>query len=72
MSDFTDDVERLVPPPDNRALLIGLLIGALIGAAAVALNSPRSGVATRELLRERGLELKDRADNYLRTRRSPL
>nr|WP_255603933.1 YtxH domain-containing protein [Oscillochloris sp. ZM17-4] len=49
-----------------------MLLGALAGAAAAALLAPRSGAATRELLRERGLELKDRAEEMLRSRRSPL
>lgn len=74
MSDLSAEIEDLVVGPRDRSLLLGLLLGALAGAAAATLLAPRSGPATRELLRERGLELKDRADDLLRGRRqsSPL
>lgn len=53
----------------RSALLNGLVIGALAGALAASLLAPRSGLKTRELMRERGLELKDRvADRIDRTR----
>lgn len=53
----------------------GLLVGLLVGAAVAALNAPRRGTETRTLLRDRSLELKDRAvqaaqqaqDNALRS-----
>lgn len=61
------DVTRLVPGPDY-GLLKGLLIGMALGAAGAAMLAPRRGAATRELIRERGLELKDRADALLRGR----
>lgn len=42
--------------------LAGLLVGALVGAAASLLLAPQSGEETRTLIRERGIELKDQAD----------
>ncbi len=63
----SSDVARLVPGPD-RSLLKGLLLGVALGAVGAAFLAPRRGGATRELIRERGLELKDRADVLLRGR----
>jgi hypothetical protein len=67
MKHRTADVNRLVPGPDY-ALFKGLLLGLALGAGVAALLAPRRGAATRELIRERGLELKDRADAFLRGR----
>jgi gas vesicle protein len=67
MSDMTEAVDALFPRP-GRELWVGLALGLLAGAVAAALAAPRSGTSTRELLRERGLELKDRADELLRRR----
>jgi gas vesicle protein len=72
VNDIDQAVAELIPGERRSGMLAGLLLGALAGAAAAALLSPQSGSATRELLRERGLELKDRADELLRSRRSPL
>ena len=41
--------------------LAGFLIGAFAGAAAALLFAPKSGEETRTIIRERGIELKDRA-----------
>ncbi len=72
MSDIDQAVAAIIPGGRDRSMLSGLLLGALAGAAAAALLATRSGAATRELLRERGLELKDRAEEFLRSRRSAL
>ncbi len=40
----------------------GFLIGALVGAAVTFLLAPHSGEETRMLIRDKGVELKDRAD----------
>jgi gas vesicle protein len=40
--------------------LAGLLIGGLVGAATALLLAPQPGEETREDLREKGIELKDR------------
>lgn len=40
----------------------GFFIGALIGAATALLLAPQSGEATRTQLREKGIELKEKAE----------
>lgn len=67
MKHRSSDIARLVPGPDY-ALLKGVMFGLALGAVGAAVLAPRRGAATRELLRERGLELKDRADAMLRGR----
>jgi gas vesicle protein len=42
-------------------LFVGGLVGGLLGAAAAMLLAPQSGEDTRAYLKEKGLELKDRA-----------
>lgn len=41
--------------------LAGFVIGGLIGAAAALLLAPQSGEETRAAIREKGIEIKDRA-----------
>lgn len=41
--------------------LTGFLLGTVVGAAAALLLAPQSGEETREVIRERGIELKGRA-----------
>jgi len=43
--------------------LTGIFVGAGIGAAATLLLAPQSGEETREAIRERGFELKGRAED---------
>jgi gas vesicle protein len=43
------------------SMLFPYLIGALIGAGIALLMAPKSGQETRHMIRERGVELKDRA-----------
>jgi len=43
--------------------LAGLLVGAGVGATAALLLAPQSGQETREVIRERGLEVKSRAED---------
>ncbi|HEX5691568.1 MAG TPA: YtxH domain-containing protein [Roseiflexaceae bacterium] len=45
--------------------LAGLVAGAIVGGAAAALLAPRSGPETREQIVERGLELKNRAEDVV-------
>jgi gas vesicle protein len=45
----------------------GLFVGALIGAAAASLYAPRSGPQNRELVREKGLVLKERVSDVATT-----
>ena len=49
----------------NRAFLWGLISGAAVGALAAALFSPRSGPEAREQVVERGVELKNRAEDVV-------
>ncbi len=51
---------------DFGAFMTGLIIGGLVGAGASLLMAPQSGEETRELLRDRGIELRDRADEEVR------
>lgn len=48
---------------DSRGweFLTGFLLGTAVGAATALLLAPQSGEETRELIRERGIELKGRA-----------
>jgi gas vesicle protein len=46
---------------DLGAFLSGVIIGGLIGAAAALLLAPQSGEETRAIIRERSIELKDKA-----------
>jgi len=43
--------------------LAGFFVGALVGAAAAFLFAPQSGEETRTIIREKGIEIKDRADD---------
>jgi gas vesicle protein len=42
--------------------IAGFLVGALIGAAAAILFAPQSGEETRVMIHDKGIELKDRAE----------
>jgi len=44
------------------AFLAGIFIGGLVGAAAALLLAPQSGEETREQIREKSIELRDRAE----------
>jgi gas vesicle protein len=44
------------------SFIAGFLIGGIIGAGMALIMAPQSGEETREMLRERGIELKNRAD----------
>jgi gas vesicle protein len=46
---------------DLGAFLSGVIIGGLVGAAAALLLAPQSGEETRAIIKERSIELKDRA-----------
>ncbi len=43
------------------AFLIGFIIGGLTGAAISLIMAPQSGEETREILRDRAIELRDKA-----------
>lgn len=46
---------------DFGAYLAGFLIGGLVGAAAALLLAPQSGEETRTILRDKSIELRDKA-----------
>ena len=50
---------------DFGAFIVGFLVGGLTGAAVALLFAPQSGVETRALLREKAIELKDKASDSL-------
>lgn len=47
----------------GSGFLTGMLLGVGVGAAAALLFAPKSGEETRGAIRERGLELKSRAED---------
>ncbi len=47
----------------------GLIIGGLVGAAVAVLMAPQSGEETRAQLRDRSLDIKDRAEEGVLTAR---
>jgi len=49
----------------DMAFFVGLVAGAIVGGAVAALLAPRSGPETREQIVERGLELKNRAEDVV-------
>lgn len=46
---------------DFGAFLSGFIVGGLVGAAIALLMAPQSGEETRVMIRDRSIELKDRA-----------
>jgi len=48
---------------DDLLFFAGLVLGAVVGGAVAALLTPQSGPEVREQVAERGLELKNRADD---------
>ena len=51
-------------------LFIGVLLGGLIGVVVVLLAAPQSGVQTRTMLRDKGIELKNRANSTVQDTRT--
>jgi gas vesicle protein len=50
---------------DFGAFIVGFLVGGLTGAAVALLFAPQSGAETRALIREKAIELKDKASDSL-------
>jgi gas vesicle protein len=48
---------------DSRGFLSGLFYGAVIGTAVGLLMAPRSGIETRQQLRETGVRLRDQVEH---------
>jgi gas vesicle protein len=51
---------------DVGAFLTGFIVGGLVGAAVSLLLAPQSGEETRTLIRDKGIELRDRADEEIK------
>jgi gas vesicle protein len=50
---------------DFGAFLVGFIVGGLTGAAVALLMAPQTGEETRTIIKERAIELKDKAaDTY--------
>lgn len=49
---------------DFGTFLAGFIIGGLVGAATAMLLAPQSGEETRTLIKDRSIELRDRAVEY--------
>jgi len=54
---------------DFGAFLAGFVIGGLVGAAVALILAPQSGEETRTLIRDRSIELKDKAAETAETAR---
>ena len=50
---------------DFGAFIVGFLVGGLTGAAVALLFAPQSGTETRALIREKAIEIKDKASDSL-------
>jgi gas vesicle protein len=61
-----DDIKAMV------GFLTGLVVGCVTGLVLGILLAPQSGEETRELLREKGIELKGRAEDLSEEGRSRL
>jgi len=48
---------------ETGAFLAGFILGGLVGAAAALILAPQSGEQTRTQIREKGIELRDRAED---------
>ncbi|MDI6696479.1 MAG: YtxH domain-containing protein [Anaerolineales bacterium] len=49
---------------DFGSFFAGLIVGGLVGAAVALLMAPQSGEETRAVIRDRGIELKEKAVEY--------
>jgi gas vesicle protein len=54
---------------DFGTFLAGFVIGGLVGAAVAMLMAPQTGEETRTMIKEKSIELKDRAVEYSETAR---
>jgi len=50
-------------------LLIGVLIGGFVGVGVALLSAPQSGSQTRNMLHDKGVELRDRANTTVQDTR---
>jgi len=57
---MNENQEPIVHSNNILGVLVGMLIGGLAGAVTMLLLAPQSGKDTRILLKEKGIELRDR------------
>ena len=58
---INENLEYKHPTNSVLNILVGMLIGGLAGAVTMLLVAPQSGKRTRIQIREKGIELRDRA-----------
>ncbi len=56
---------------DIGAFLTGFVVGGLVGAAVALILAPQSGAETREQIRMKGIELKERGEETLTVTATP-
>lgn len=49
---------------EGLSFVFGLMVGTLVGASVAIILAPQSGERTREVLRDRALEYKERAADF--------
>ncbi len=49
---------------EGLSFVFGLMVGSLVGASVAIILAPQSGERTREVLRDRALEYKERAADF--------
>ncbi len=50
---------------DGKSLVIGVLVGVAAGIAIGYLTAPQSGKETRQMIKEKAVELKDKAGDVI-------
>jgi gas vesicle protein len=50
---------------DGKSMAVGILIGVAAGVAIGFLTAPKSGQETREMIKDKVVELKDKAESAL-------
>lgn len=61
-----NEYQELKPHNNNvLGVLVGMLVGSLAGAVTMLLLAPQSGKDTRIQIREKGIELRDRATDMV-------
>jgi len=62
---MVNENQELTYHTDVLGVLVGVLVGGLVGAVTMLLLAPQSGKRTRIQIREKGIELRDRATGIM-------